>query len=754
MEKLVPFLLFCQMLLAGYLKAQVNYLNHIPVQLERFQIVLPLVPSEQEILAAVELQKYLEILSGIRIPTVSESAKMKSGEFIIGNTNRGIDQEEIKSLDPDEFVIRTAGTRVAIAGGKHKGALYGVYELLEKYLGCRFWAPGEESIPSGKGIDIPVINIHNKPAFSSREVYYAGMDEQDFTDKMRTDRHAWKGGEEWGLWVHTMFTLVPPDKYFESNPDFYAQMEGKRSKTQLCLTNPEVLKITIEELGRRMKEQPQKRYWSVSQMDTFGSCECGDCRKIDEKEGSSSGTMINFVNQVAEAFPEKVISTLAYQYTRKAPAYLKPAENVNIMLCTIECDRSKPLESVSGPGSFLQDLIDWSALSNNILVWDYVIQFTNMIAPFPNLPVLQPNIQLFGKYGVAAVFEQGCHGTYSENQELRQYLLAKLLWNPHLNVDSIQNQFLEGYYGAAAPFIRDYLHHMEKALQQSGQTLWIYSSPMEETNSFMSHDDVATYNMLFDQAEDAVAGDSALMRRVVKARLPLRYSILEIAKKHITGADGFLEQKGNEMIVKQEMTDQLGLFVRQANQYGVKTLHERKLTPDAYQETTLEFFRNAYMDHLAKGKLYTLESAPGSKYTAEGDGSLTDGKRGSPNYFVLWQGFEGVDFTATVDLGELQSFNYVGAEFLQDLTSWIFYPRQLKIGVSDDGQNYRDVAVFDSLSCSDMLLVRETGKAIPETKARFVRFSASAEKVCPPWHIGHGGKSWLFVDELIVDRRK
>jgi hypothetical protein len=208
------------------------------------------------------------------------------------------------------------------------------------------------------------------------------------------------------------------------------------------------------------------------------------------------------------------------------------------------------------------------------------------------------------------------------------------------------------------------------------------------------------------------------------------------------------------MIVKKEMTEQLGQFVSQANQYGVKTLHERKLTPDAYLEITLEFFRNAYQDHLAKGKSYTLASAPDSKYPAEGDGSLTDGKRGSPNYYVLWQGFEGEDFSAGIDLGEKQSFNYVGAEFLQDLTSWIFYPRQLKISVSDDGQNYRDVAVFDSLSCSDLLLIRETGKIIPETKARFVKFTAAAEKVCPPWHIGHGGKAWLFVDELIVDRRK
>jgi hypothetical protein len=97
---------------------------------------------------------------------------------------------------------------------------------------------------------------------------------------MRSDRHAWKGGEDWGMWVHTMFSLVPPEKYFELHPEYYALMDGKRVKTQLCLSNAEVLAITIEELGKRMKEKPDKIYWSVSQMDTFGACECDGCKTL------------------------------------------------------------------------------------------------------------------------------------------------------------------------------------------------------------------------------------------------------------------------------------------------------------------------------------------------------------------------------------------------------------------------------------------------------------------------------------------
>ncbi len=376
-----------------------------------------------------------------------------------------------------------------------------------------------------------------------------------------------------------------------------------------------------------------------------------------------------------------------------------------------------------------------------------------MLAPFPNLPVLQPNIQIFGSYGVKSVFEQGARKTYTENQELRQYLLAKLLWNPEYNFDSLYTGFLDLYYGPAAPMIRSYNDRMEQALAASGQTLWIYSGLMQETGSFLKSDDIAVYNSYFDQAEKAVAGNTILTERVVKARLPLRYAILEIARKNITGPDGFLEERNGEMVVRKDLEVQLDEFVTLAKRYGVITLEEMGLSPDQYREKFQTSFRNAWTNHLAKGKPYTRSVQPAQKYSAEGQGSLTDGKRGSENYHVLWHGFERADLVAVIDMGQPTGFNYVGAEFIQDLSSWIFYPVGMEVAVSDDGLEFTTVAEFDSLSYSDKLIVAETGRSIPEGRSRFVKFTAHNIKQCPAWHIGHGGRAWLFVDELIVDKR-
>jgi len=719
-----------------------------------FRIVTPVNPNPVEIKAASELQKYLEKISGLRISITDDASKMKTCEFVIGRSQRIPESINVSAMEPDGFVIKNSGTKIILSGGSQKGTLYAVYSFLEKYLGCRFYAPDAETIPVQTEISLPALDFSGHPAFKDREVYYTVMEDPDFLDKSRCDLMAWGNSRNWGLWVHTMFRLVPPDKYFKPHPEYYAMFGGERRKTQLCLSNPDVLRITIDTLKKMMQANPDAKFWSVSQMDTFGNCECDACSEVNKREGSPSGSFLEFVNKVAAAFPDKVISTLAYQFTRKPPLHVKPAANVNIMLCTIECDRRLPIEQDTSAGSFLRDLQGWSKIAPDILIWDYVIQFTNMIAPFPNFNVLQPNLRMFKKYGTGRIFEQGCHGTYSDMQEMRAWILSRLEWNPEYNVDSIIDDFTGGYYGNAGVFIRKYVAEINQAAANTDKALWIYSSPQQETNTFLSPELLKKYNEDFDKAEQAVRGDSALLARVCKARLPLRYAVLEIAKKNILGPDGFLEQKDGSYQLRPEIRDQLEIFTIQAKQYRVKSVTEGGLSVDDYATEARRFFSVAFTNHLGVGKSYTTLTPPAARYSADGQGSLTDGKRGSTNYYVLWQGWEGEDFEAVADLGKTTTFNYVSAEFLQDLNSWIFYPEHIAISVSADGKAWSETAVFDqAVDPAKKLFIREAGKKIDLTQARYVKFYARALKTCPDWHIGHGGKSWIFVDELIVDKR-
>ena len=363
------------------------------------------------------------------------------------------------------------------------------------------------------------------------------------------------------------------------------------SPPQLCLTNPDVLRIVIETLGKMMEEKPEALYWSVSSADTGDkfsyACTCDNCVALDEASKSQSGSVITFVNQVARHFPDKIISTLAYRYTRKAPQAVKPEPNVNIMLCTIECGRHYPIENDTSERAFRRDFDDWSKLTGNFIMWDYTIQFSNLMAPFPNLRVLQPNMQYFVRNGVKAHFQQGNISKGGEFCELRPYLIAKLLWNPDVDIQAVMTDFLEGYFEEAAPYVAQYIELMHDELEKSGLALSIYGNPADHAESgFLRPELMAQYDLFFDNAEKAVINKPDVLERVQTACLPLRFSLFEIAKRKGASETRVFENIDGVVRVRPEILKKLDDFRQLCNKTGVQLMVEGRVTPDQYYERT------------------------------------------------------------------------------------------------------------------------------------------------------------------------
>ena len=175
------------------------------------------------------------------------------------------------------------------------------------------------------------------------------------------------------------------------------------------------------------------------------------------------------MNAIADAvkdeYPDKIIDTLAYQYTRKPPAHVRPRPNVVVRLCSIECCFSHPLESDPFNASFRDDLEGWSKISRRLWVWDYVINYAHSILPFPNLYVLKPNIDFYIKHGVTGIYEEAnYYSRGGELAELRTYILAKTLWDPTYDTDHAIDEFLAAYYGPAAKPIREYLDLLQASV--------------------------------------------------------------------------------------------------------------------------------------------------------------------------------------------------------------------------------------------------------------------------------------------------
>lgn len=514
-----------------------------------YRIVLPqsAIPSERY--AADELQRYLEKISGAKLPIVSDAEKPNPQEIVLGeNSHLGdwhakLQREE---LGPDGFVLRTDGERLIIAGGRPRGTLNAVYTLLEEKLGVRWFTPTVEVVPKNNTIVLPELDETQVPAFENRDTDWAeATHNPDFAARQRLNGNNSGLQEKHGgvstayyPWVHSFDALVPPALYNE-HPEYFPLIDGKRKAgyVQRCLSNPDVLKISIERVRQWIQAHPEASIISVSQNDTFENCQCDRCKAIDDAEGSPAGSLLKFVNAIAEAiepeYPNVRIDTLAYLYTRKAPRTIRPRHNVIVRLCSYECCFAHPIATCAAEENrqFREDLLNWSRIAPSLYVWDYTTNFAHYQQPFPDFDSLQPNARFFAEHAVKGLFEEGNYspGGGGEMGPLRTYLLAKLLWDPNTDVHKHTREFAKAYYGKAAPKILAYLKLIHRPEREKGSHIYILDEP---TCSYLRADRMKAGERILDQAEQ-LAENKDVRLRVQVARLAPWY--VKIATNRVVG---------------------------------------------------------------------------------------------------------------------------------------------------------------------------------------------------------------------------
>ena len=685
--------------------------------------------------AAGLLNKFVFRISGTELPVSAQARAAGKGQTVRLLT-------DAKDLPAGGFRIDCTPRTLTIQSGSDRGVVYGVATLLEQYFGVNYWAAFTWSCPSLQTLALPAIHTVDHPAFSFRQTQSYGAQDADYTDWYRLNTHEEVFAGD--LWVHTFNRLLPASRYGKAHPEWYSFLNGQRrpgDHSQWCLTNPEVFEAACRQIDSIFKANPQCTMMSVSQNDGNNTyCQCPQCRQVDSIEGSPSGNLIRFVNKLARRFPDKQFSTLAYLYSMQPPKHVRPLPNVNIMLCDIDCKREVPLTDNASGKDFVRAIEGWSRISDNIFVWDYGINFDNMVAPFPNFHILQPNLQLFKRNHARMVFEQVNGQLGTDFSELRAYMIGKLMWNPNADTDSLMQVFLKGYYGKAAPELYQYLKLQQGALLASRVPLWIYDSPISHKNGMLNDACVKAYNQLFDRAEQLVANDTARLRRVQIARLPLQYSQLEIARtKTGLGADS--------------IGDLLQTFQSRADRYGVRLLNERNNLVDDY----CALYRQRYMPrpntNKAAGATVAWNNPPAQRYQPIADKALTDGLYGGTTYVESWVGWEGKDADFTLDMGSEKTFSSISTDFLHQLGAWVLLPKSVTYYYSPDNKNYRLLGTHEFPEDRDnrVKFVKGTVTSPQPVSARYVRVVVKTIGLCPSWHYGVGYPAWFFLDEVEVE---
>jgi hypothetical protein len=493
--------------------------------------------------AGEELASHLEKITGAKfeLKEISSGEIPKAGIIIgPGELTAKLFPEVVDYLQKpsspfggEQLTIRTKGNYLLLAGGRPRGTLYAVYRFLSKQCGVRWWTPWATTIPKKRTLTIPKLSIEEKPAFEYREPFWYPAFDGDWAARNYYNGNSARLTEKHGGkiiykgFVHTFYALVPPQEYFDKHPEWFSLINGKRQweYAQLCCTNPELRDFITERVRQWLKESPEANIVSISQNDWVGNCQCENCRALDEREGTPAASVLDMVNDIAQRlekeFPNVAFDTLAYWYTRKPPKTIKPRPNVIVRLCSIECNFAQPLEHESNK-AFADDIRGWSKLTRRLYIWDYTTDFVNYAQPHPNWFSLGPNLRFFHKHGVLGVFEEGAYQSHgAEFAELRAWVLAQLLWDPYQDDKKLIDEFLKGYYGKAAPYIRRYMELMHNAAKD------YYLGCFTPANApFFNFETLSEAEKLWQQAEKAVKDDPEIYWRVRQAHMPVYYAFL------------------------------------------------------------------------------------------------------------------------------------------------------------------------------------------------------------------------------------
>ncbi|MGV3767753.1 MAG: DUF4838 domain-containing protein [Chitinophagaceae bacterium] len=716
-----------------------------------YNIVLPDEASRAEQKAAGILQDYIRKISGSIVPVIAESSFQEPGAGVfIGKTQHTL-QWNRQPVKGEGFDIRTIGKNLYITGGNGQGVVYGVYTFLEKYLGCRKYAAGPAFVPNNPDISIPVISEREIPSFVFRQVFYPESNDPEYLAWHKLHQFE----DLWGLWGHSFFKIIPPGTYFNTHPEYFAEVDGKRQPSQLCLSNNAVLDLTVSYLRKAITANPDALYWSIGQEDGGVFCTCSSCSEVYEAEGGHAGNLVRFLNKVAARFPEQYFTTLAYGPTSKAPRQTAPAQNVFILLSNIDVYREESLEKAPSASAFRKDVDGWKHLSAQLFIWDYTTQFTNYLSPFPAYLHAAANMRYYQRNQVKGAFVQGSGDGFGDMSEWNSYLYAALLWNPAANQDSLFRDFTNGYYGKAAEEVRRYVSALAQQVTETKARLDIYGSPIASSRDYLSPEGVQRLSELLLLAERKAGDDTTLQKRLTKLRLPLEYTVLEQSKFFGLEPYGFIET-AHDHNIRKEWPEKVRSFTQHAKQSGITEISEGGKNPDEYLKSWEQLFdRMARPLPLSKAfrKPVVLTNPYTPEYSLKKERTLTDGLFGTEDFSFNWLFTYGNDMIATIDLEKETSLSSIQMNFLSDARHYIFLPTSIVVETSMNGKDFTTLGKEDIPAPEEdyTISIRPFSFQQNNTTARYIRVKAAVPNAVPSWRMAAvSRKPALCIDEVYV----
>ena len=456
--------------------------------------------------AKEELQKFVGKCCGFRLQTYDGQPHYIS--LCVNDFSREIiEQYDFSDLNEEGFYILPKDGNVYIFGASPKSIIFGVYEFLELYLGVRFISVDCCHTPVSDRIEIPEELIKRVP-ISPQRLYLSNTAAEDrlLSLRYRFSADFTPDCEDLGIknkWYtkiptsHNSDCFVPYAKYKDSHPEFFSTYVYNLFRTltvrELCYSNgltdegewdesveTSVLSVATDSMMRFMEDEPQTKFFMFGRADNEDCrCRCPRCERARQKYGDA-GIMIVFLNAMAKklrqkfaekgkTFDQKIV-TFAYHSTVKPPVkdgkpickQVIPDESLYIRYAPILADYAYALEDERQNEETREQIKGWSALTKNIMIWDYNVSYNDYFWYFPNLSYLKQNMQTYQKMNAYYIMKQGANSVSPIwHDELHAYVSSKLFWDIHADVNELVKEYVSCYFGPAADKVQAYIDEME-----------------------------------------------------------------------------------------------------------------------------------------------------------------------------------------------------------------------------------------------------------------------------------------------------
>ena len=437
-------------------------------------IVLERRHSDREVDAALELQETIRKSTGAVLPIVTDRAEAKGHRICL--TRRQPNPGE----STEAFRIGVGGNETQIIGNSPLATLYGAYELLETVVDARWYLPGPlgEVIPAHTTLTVPKRDIVREPSFPMR---WIGTGSWMLRNKQNRCDDGFLISP--GIY-HTQNRLIPHRRYFETHPEFFALIKGKRSddpECKLCYTNPELHAEIAKNMGAILDTRPSTKLISLSPTDGQMWCECAGCLAWDEadvsRDRSKSRRSLLFYNAVArelrKTHPEARILVGAYNVYNWPPLdkNVKADPMIDVVITHYEdyCLAHPVPDSSCSPNQRYVELIqEWQEMGCAAYFYEYYWKVNWLDLPWPIVHSIREDMPWY--------IRQGCKGVYTQyNPEAvwgrfpAFYVAARLLWDVDADVDAIVEKMFDDLFGAAAPHMKAYHDLLEIQTAECGR---------------------------------------------------------------------------------------------------------------------------------------------------------------------------------------------------------------------------------------------------------------------------------------------